>query len=285
MIRSVGIVSKPGKEEIQPIVRELTAWLKQHGIEWRCDRVTAEYMDCPDSFPREEMPGDFDLVIVLGGDGTLLSVARGVGDRETPLLAVNLGGLGFLMSTGPHEIYEHLERVLTGDYAVQKRTVLSSEVIRNGETIAHFEALNDVVVSKAAMARLLELDAFVEDEFVCSYRADGLIISTPTGSTAYSLSAGGPVIFPSVSAVCITPICPHTLTNRPVLLPASSTVEIVIRAGDDLSYLTIDGQVGLDLNLNDRIRTWPAKHNVQIVQPRRVRFFEVLRSKMKWGEG
>jgi len=284
MIRSVGIVSKPGKEEIRPIVRELTAWLKQRGIQWRCDRVTADYIDCPDSFPREEMPGDFDLVIVLGGDGTLLSVARGVSDRETPLLAVNLGGLGFLMSTGPHEIYEHLERVLVGDYAVQKRMVLSSEVIRKGQTIAHFEALNDVVVSKAAMARLLELDAFVDDEFVCSYRADGLIISTPTGSTAYSLSAGGPVIFPSVSAVCITPICPHTLTNRPVLLPESSTVEIVIRAGDDLSYLTIDGQVGLDLNLNDRIRTLPAKHYVQIVQPRRVRFFEVLRSKMKWGE-
>lgn len=284
MIRSVGIVSKPGKEEIRPIIRDLTAWLRQRGIEWRCDSVTAKYIDCPDSFVREKMPGDFDLVIVLGGDGTLLSVARGVGARETPLLAVNLGGLGFLMSTGPHEIYEHLERVLIGDYAVQKRTVLSSEVIRNGETIARFEALNDVVVSKAAMARLLELDAFVEDEFVCSYRADGLIISTPTGSTAYSLSAGGPVIFPSVSAICITPICPHTLTNRPVLLPESSTVEIVIRAGDDLSYLTIDGQVGLDLNLNDRIRTRPAKHNVQIVQPRRVRFFEVLRSKMKWGE-
>lgn len=284
MIRNVGIVSKPGKDEIRPIVRELTAWLRQRGVEWHCDRVTADYIECPDSFPRDRMPGGFDLVIVLGGDGTLLSAARGVGDRETPLLAVNLGGLGFLMSTGPHEIYEHLERVLSGDFAVQKRTVLSADVIREGETIAHYEALNDAVVSKAAMARLLELDAFVEDEFVCSYRADGLIISTPTGSTAYSLSAGGPVIFPSVSAVCITPICPHTLTNRPVLLPESSTVEIVIRAGDDLSYLTIDGQVGLDLNLNDRIRACPAKHHVHIVQPQRVRFFEVLRSKMKWGE-
>ena len=284
MIRKVGIVSKPGREDIPPLLTKLLAWLDEHGVEARYDVETASHLGRDGGFRRQELPEGFDLMIVLGGDGTLLSAARAVGVRETPILAVNLGGLGFMMTTGPEELIPHLERVLAGDYSVQSRSVLEAEIVRGSETVGTYNALNDVVINKAAVARLLELDAFVDGDFVCSYRADGLVISTPTGSTAYSLSAGGPVMLPAVSATCVTPICPHTLTNRPVLLSEGSTVEAVLRRGED-AYLTVDGQVGIALRQLDRIRARRADHSVKVIQPQRVRFFEVLRSKMKWGEG
>ncbi len=284
MIRRVGIVSKPGREDIPPLLTKLLAWLDGHGVEARYDVETASHLGRDGGFRREELPEGFDLMIVLGGDGTLLSAARAVGARETPILAVNLGGLGFMMTTGPEELVPHLERVLAGDYSVQSRSVLEAEIVRGSESVGTYNALNDVVINKAAVARLLELDAFVDGDFVCSYRADGLVISTPTGSTAYSLSAGGPVMLPSVSAICVTPICPHTLTNRPVLVSEGSTVEAVLRRGED-AYLTVDGQVGIALEQLDRIRARRADHSVKVIQPQRVRFFQVLRSKMKWGEG
>ena len=282
-VRKVGIISKPSQENIPGIISGLTGWLQQRGIAFECDRVTAGYLDRDDGFDRESLPPGVDLVIVLGGDGTLLSVARAVGEGEIPILAVNLGGLGFMMTTGPQELIPHLERVVAGNYQTERRSVLSTEILRDGKSLGVHGALNDVVVNKGAVARLLLMDAFVDGEFVCSYRADGLIVSTPTGSTAYSLSAGGPVIYPSVAAVCVTPICPHTLTNRPLMLPDTSTVEIVLRGGERDSYLTIDGQVGIELKLQDRIRTRLAGHCVRTIQPGRLRFFEVLRSKMKWG--
>ncbi len=284
MIRKVGIVSKPGREDIPPLVTKLIAWLDQQSVDAEYDVVTAGHLGREGGFRREELPEGFDLLVVLGGDGTLLSAARAVGEREIPILAVNLGGLGFMMTTGPDELLPHLERVLAGDYSVQSRSVLKAEIMRGNESVGAYHALNDVVINKAAVARLLELDAFVDGEFVCSYRADGLVLSTPTGSTAYSLSAGGPVILPSVSAISVTPICPHTLTNRPVLVSEASTVEAVLRRGED-AYLTVDGQVGIALHQLDRIRARRADHSVKVIQPQRVRFFEVLRRKMKWGEG
>jgi NAD+ kinase len=283
MIQRVGIVSKPGRDDIPPLAHALLSWLEERGIEVKCDAVTAAYLERREGFDREAPPRDLDLMVILGGDGTLLSAARGVGESEVPLLAVNLGGLGFLMTTGPQELLHQLERVLSGDFVTNRRSVVTAEVVRDGESLGRHHALNDVVINKAAVARLLLLDAYVDDDFVCSYRADGLIISTPTGSTAYSLSAGGPVIYPTVSAICVTPICPHTLTNRPVLLPEGSVIDVIIKGGDNDSYLTIDGQVGLELHLHDRIRAWRARHNVRIIQPERIRFFEVLRNKMKWG--
>lgn len=282
-VRKVGILSKPNQENMPEIVSNLTVWLEQRGIEFECDLVTAGYRRRDDGFDREKLPRDFDLLIVLGGDGTLLSAARAVGDLQIPILAVNLGGLGFMMTTGPQEMIPHLDQVVAGNFQTESRSVLSTEIVREGQSQGVHEALNDIVVNKGAVARLLLMDAFVDGEFVCSYRADGLIVSTPTGSTAYSLSAGGPVIYPSVTAVCVTPICPHTLTNRPLVLPDSSTVEIVLRGGERDSYLTIDGQVGIQVKVEDRIRTRLAGHCVRVIQPRRLRFFEVLRSKMKWG--
>ncbi len=282
-IRRAGIVSKPGRDDIPGLVGQLISWLEQHGIESECDTVTSRYLERTGGFDRQHLPDGVDLLIVLGGDGTLLSAARGVGRRETPILAVNLGGLGFMMTTGPDELLAQLERVIAGNYATSCRAALFTEIIRDGKSLGRHSALNDVVINKAAVARLLLLDAYVDEEFVSSYRADGMIISTPTGSTAYSLSAGGPVIYPSVSAICLTPICPHTLTNRPVMLPDTATIEVVVQGGDKDSYLTIDGQVGLELQLHDRIRTRLADHCIHIIEPGRVRFFEVLRSKMKWG--
>ena len=284
MIESVGIVAKPGRGDCPALLQSLLDQLTTRGIRVSLDKAASHYLDREEGFDRQDLPEKFDLMIVLGGDGTLLSVARGIGCAPVPILAVNLGGLGFMMSTGPGELNDHLDRVLGGDFHTQCRAVLRVGIIREGELIGSYRALNDVVVSKAAVARLLLLDAYVDDEFVCSYRADGLIVSTPTGSTAYSLAAGGPVIFPSVAAISVTPICPHTLTNRPVVLPETSTIEVVVQRGDDDSYLTMDGQVGLPLRLHDRIRVRNADHQIQIVQPRKRAFFDVLRQKMKWGQ-
>jgi NAD+ kinase len=286
MMRKIGIVAKPDREDLPAILQELTAWLESNGVAYECDQVAAAYLGREGGFARDQMPDGFDLVIVLGGDGTLLSAARAVGPRETPLLAVNLGGLGFMMTTRPDELYDELRRVLQGDFAIQPRRVLEADVVREGRSLQQYFALNDVVVNKLAIARLLHVDVFVDDEFVCRYRADGLIIATPTGSTAYSLAAGGPIMFPSVQAICLSPICPHTLTNRPVVVPESSRVEVLIQEGDHhgSTFLTVDGQVGVDLRSQDRVRTRCAGHHVRIIQPRKLSFFDVLRTKMNWGE-
>lgn len=280
----IGLVSKPRRPDIKDLAPGLVAWLTARGLECRYDLQTAEYLGVGDGVRREELASWADLLIVLGGDGTLLAAARAAGAHNIPLLAVNLGGLGFLMTTGTHELYTVLEGVLGGEYHLQCRTMLRGQLVRDGAVIASWDALNDLVVNKAAMARVIDLDAYVDEEFVCSYRADGLIVSTPTGSTAYSLSAGGPVIFPSVSAMVVTPICPHTLTNRPVVLPDTAQVEIVLNSANDSSYLTVDGQVGRELHSRDRVRCSVSPHRVHLIQPQRVRFFEVLRNKMKWGE-
>ncbi len=280
----IGLVAKPRRPDIKDLAPGLLAWLAARDLGCRYDLQTAEYLGLGDGLRREELASWADLLIVLGGDGTLLAAARAAGAHNIPLLAVNLGGLGFLMTTGPHELFAVLEGVLRGEYHLQCRTMLRGHLMRDGAMIASWDALNDLVVNKAAMARVIDLDAYVDEEFVCSYRADGLIVSTPTGSTAYSLSAGGPVIFPSVSAMVVTPICPHSLTNRPVVLPDSAQVEIVLNSADDSSYLTVDGQVGMELHSHDRVRCSASPHRVHLIQPQQVRFFEVLRNKMKWGE-
>ncbi len=283
MSKKIGIVSKPGRSDLPQLLGELVEWLDGQGVEWTGDLVTQEYLGKKGGFDRTQIDQNFDFIVVIGGDGTLLSAARGVGSKETPLLAVNLGGLGFLMSTGPEQLFDALSSVIAGDYRIQSRAVLVGKVVRNGEIIATYNALNDFVVSKAALARLLQIEVFVDDEFMCSYRADGLVLSTPTGSTAYSLAAGGPVIAPTVEGFCLTPICPHTLSNRPVVVPQVSKFEIVFVGGDDSTFLTVDGQVGLNLRPNDHIIAEKAGHSVQIIETEKVPFFDVLRSKMSWG--
>jgi NAD+ kinase len=225
-----------------------------------------------------------DLIVVLGGDGTLLSAARAMGRREIPLLPVNLGGLGFLTAISVPELFPELERAFRGEHRIARRKLLSTAVVRDGEVVACYEALNDAVLAKSSLARIIDLDTYVDDRFVCAYKADGLIISTPTGSTAYSLSAGGPVIYPSVPAICLTPICPHMLTNRPVLVPETSVIKSISRSPGDSVYLTIDGQVGNLIREGDAVICRSSESSLLLIRPPNLRFFDVLRQKLKWGE-
>jgi NAD+ kinase len=286
-IRTIGIVSKPNSAAAATIVPALIEWLRGRGMAVRIDEQTAFYAGPggrSSGIPRDEVPEGCDLVIVLGGDGTLLAAARAIGRRETPLFPVNLGGLGFLTAITIDELYPELERALRGEHRIAKRKLLATEVVRGGQVVAAYEALNDAVLTKAAIARMIDLDAHVDGQFVCAYKADGLIVSTPTGSTAYSLSAGGPIIFPSVPAICITPICPHMLTNRPVLVPETSVIRVISRAPGESVFLTIDGQVGNPIREGDTLVCRSSDYTLRLVRPPHMMFFDVLRQKLKWGE-
>ncbi|MEN6532107.1 MAG: NAD(+)/NADH kinase [Bryobacteraceae bacterium] len=282
--KTIGIISKPNVRRAAEIVPALIEWLAARDLSVRCDQTTAAYSGRNDGLPREELPKGCDLVIVLGGDGTLLAAARAVAGTRIPLFAVNLGGLGFLTAISIDELYPELERVLKGGRRISTRRMLRCEVVRKEVTVSSYEALNDVVLTKASIARMIDLETFVDGHFVCDYKADGLIISTPTGSTAYSLSAGGPIIFPTVSALCITPVSPHMLTNRPVIVPDSSVIRVWNRGADNETYLTIDGQVGEPLMGDDRVICRSSSHSIQLIRPPRMRFFDVLRDKLRWGE-
>jgi len=282
-IRTVGIISKPGVETAADVVPQLISWLHGRGIAVRIDEETAFYCGVA-GIPRKTVPEGCDLVVVLGGDGTLLSAARAIGKREIPLFPVNLGGLGFLTAITVDELYPELERAFCGEHRIARRKLLTTEVVREGQAVAAYDALNDAVLAKTALARMIDLDAHVDEQFVCAYKADGLIVSTPTGSTAYSLSAGGPIIFPSVPAICITPICPHMLTNRPVVVPDTSVIQLVCRGEGEDAYLTIDGQVGEPVRAPDRIVCRASEHRLSLIRPPKQRFFDVLRAKLKWGE-
>ena len=283
-IKTVGIFSKPGISAAAELAPRLIAWLQDHRITVRCDENTAAYAGIPDRLPRDQVPEGADLVIVLGGDGTLLSAARAIGSREVPLFPVNLGGLGFLTAITLDEVFPELERAFRGEHRIGKRKLLHAELVRGDNRVARYEALNDVVVTKSSIARMIDLDTFVDHMFVCAYKADGLIVATPTGSTAYSLSAGGPIIFPAVAAICLTPICPHMLTNRPVIVPESSVIKIINQAENDSAFLTIDGQVGEPLHQNDVILCRSSEYALHLIRPPRMLFFDVLRQKLKWGE-
>ena len=286
-IRTVGIVSKPNSAPAANIVPALIEWLRGRGMAVRIDEQTAFYAGTAgrsSGLPRDEVPEGCDLVMVLGGDGTLLAAARAIGRRETPLFPVNVGSLGFLTAITIDELYPELERAFRGEHRIAKRKLLATEVVRGGEVVASYEALNDAVLTKAAIARMIDLDAHVDEQFVCAYKADGLIVSTPTGSTAYSLSAGGPIIFPSVPAICITPICPHMLTNRPVLVPETSVIRIISRTPGESVFLTIDGQVGNPIREGDTLVCRSSDYALRLVRPPHMMFFDVLRQKLKWGE-
>ncbi len=229
-VKVVGVISKPGIPHASAILSELVAWWKKRGVETRLDHESARYLKSSDGLPRERVPDGAQLVIVLGGDGTLLAAARALAGREIPILPVNFGGLGFLTAITLDQLYPELECALCGEQRVVTRRMLHGEVQRDGKTVASYEALNDIVIGKTQIARMIDLETYVDGQFVSTFKADGLIVATPTGSTAYSLSAGGPILFPAVAALCITPVCPHMLTNRPVLVPDTSVIEIICRS-------------------------------------------------------
>ena len=286
-ISTVGLIAKPRSDRAATLVPELIAWLETRGIAVFLDEEAAGYGGRSPGLARDQVAARSELLVVLGGDGTLLSAARASlkrnAGRDLPLFAVNLGGLGFLTAITIEELYPQLERALHGDFRVAQRRMLHVELWRGERRIASHEALNDVVLTKAEIARMIDLEVHVDKHFVCVYKADGLIVATPTGSTAYSLSAGGPIMFPSVAATAITPICPHTLTNRPVIVPDESEIQVIV-LDNSPTYMTIDGQVGEILESEDRIVCRRSEHCISLVRPPDLMFFDVLREKLKWGE-
>jgi NAD+ kinase len=283
VIDKVGIISKPGVQQAYTLVPRIFEFLQQRGIVVRYDIQTATYAGRSDGLSREHVPDGSKLIVVLGGDGTLLSAARAIDGRQIPLFAVNLGGLGFLTAITVENLFPELERAFRNEHRIADRRMLHCELWREDRLIAEYEALNDVVVNKAALARMIDLDTHVDKNFVCTFKADGLIVSTPTGSTAYSLSAGGPIVFPTVAALCITPICPHMLTNRPVIVADESEIKIVSRAENESAYLTVDGQVGEPLMRGDTVLCKRSERSLYLIRPPKMMFFDVLREKLSWG--
>lgn len=282
--KTVAILSKPAKPELSRILPELLQWLKQRNYQVVIDTESAEYAQGPEVLTRESMGGrPLDFAIVLGGDGTLLSAARVMAKSAIPILGINLGTLGFLTEVPLAEIYDSLEAVDQNRARVEARSLIHSQLVRSGECIANFDSLNDVIVSKAAIARLASFELFIDQMFVSSYKADGLIISTPTGSTAYSMAAGGPILTPSVDAFVITPVSPHSLTHRVLVVRDSAEIVIVVKTGEEQAFLSIDGQLGTPTLDGDRVVCRKSEHKVRLFQVKRG-FFEVLRTKLKWGQ-
>jgi NAD+ kinase len=284
-IQSVGIITKPGKNEIAAVVKELVEWLHVRGVTVVFDHETGELLGrAEDGVGRSEIPAKVDMIVVLGGDGTMLAVARVMTDKEVPILGVNFGDLGFLTELTLNELFPTLDQVFANEYSTDSRILLEVEVVRAGAVVSQHQALNDAVINKGAMARIIDLFVSVDDQMFSRYKADGLIISTPTGSTAYSLAAGGPIIYPNMEAFVITPICPHTLTNRPIVIPDRSVIRVEIRPGAESIFLTMDGQVGLALREHDHIIARKSNRRVHLIKPGNKSYFDVLREKLKWGE-
>lgn len=290
-IQTVGIISKPRKQNLAEIIPALLEWLRDRGLQAIIDRETAasltpelvEKIGVPIT-ARNELGSKCELILVLGGDGTLLAAARAVRLSGVPILAVNLGNLGFLTAVTISELYVSLEQILRNEHQLEPRKMIEIQVIRGSSIAATYHALNDAVMNKGAISRILDFETRVDGRFLNLFKADGLIISTPTGSTAYCLAAGGPIVHPSVDAFIITPICSHTLSNRPLVVSDQSVVEVVVRTEAESVFLTVDGQVGLALHAQDRVQCHLSKSRIQLVRPPHKDFYEVLRSKLKWGE-
>ncbi len=289
-IRCVGVIVKPHQPEAVGTICQLAAWLTERGIKLvgtpRIERDEVERQTgCVIEISEpKELAASVDLVIVLGGDGTMIAAARMLGDREVPVLGVNFGTLGYLAEFRPEEMIPTLASIVAGrTYCLDRRVMLTAEICRGEERLPGNHVLNDVVISKSALARIIEMETHLNGLFVNTFRADGLIVSTPTGSTAYNLSAGGPVVYPSMNAVVVTPICPHTLSNRPLVVPDDSVIEITLRTPQEEVAVTLDGQVGFPLEVGDRVRITKSHTTFNLLQPANRNYFEVLRSKLRWG--
>jgi NAD+ kinase len=267
-IARVVIVTKPKQPEVANVASDLVRWFDAKKIQASLDPLTA---------------GASDLCVVVGGDGTLLAATRLMGDRQLPILAINHGALGFLTEVTLKEMYSALDRVIGGEFSTDHRMMMRVSIERRSAVVATYQALNDVVINKGTLSRIIELEARVNGQYVARFRSDGLILSTPTGSTAYNLSAGGPIVFPTMSAIVMTPICSHTLTNRPIVLPPDVRIELALRSALDEVHVTVDGQVGLKLESGDRVVAEKSNRVVELIVPSGKGYFDVLRDKLKWG--
>jgi NAD+ kinase len=282
-MKRIGIICKTGVSEPSEILKGLLPWLRQKGYEIHIDIETASVLNIEGS-PRSQIPLLSDIIIVLGGDGTMLSVCRLVGDQGIPILGINIGGLGFLTEVHRDEIYDVFEKVLAEECSFEERMMLTAKVHRQSECIAEYVVMNDVVVNKGALARIIDLETYINHDYVTTFKADGLIVSTPTGSTAYALSAGGPILYPTLNCIVLAPICPHMLTNRPIVLPDDVVIEIILRSQTEDVFLTLDGQVGFSLKLNDIVEVKKSIFKTKLLTPCGKDYFQILRTKLKWGE-
>ncbi len=281
-MKRVAVIAKLDKPEAIKIAKEIVKWLKEKGIEVYLDVGLGKRLGISKTCSRERLPSLADIIIVLGGDGTMLSAARLIADKKTPILGINLGGLGFLTAITVKEIYPVLKKVIRDDFDTEERMMLSVRIYRKNKKVSEHIALNDAVV-KGIMARLINFDARINKEYVTTYRADGLIVSTPTGSTAYSLSAGGPILYPTIHSIIVAPICPFTLTNRPVVIPDWMSVEILIKPRQQNILLTLDGQFDLPLMGGDVVAVERSETCVYLVKCPGKSYFDILRERLMWG--
>jgi NAD+ kinase len=288
-IRRVGVVIKPHQPEALKTICRMVEWLSTRGItlvgspDIERERIEHETGCAIETVEADRLAASVDLLVVLGGDGTMIATARMVSDHPVPVLGINYGSLGYLAEFRIEEMFPALEAILAGNYQIDARGMLAVELFRHEEQLLRSRVLNDVVINKSALARIIEIEAYLNRQFVNSFRADGLIVSTPTGSTAYNLSAGGPVIYPSMSAVVITPICPFTLSNRPIVVPDGALIELHLKTPEEEVALTLDGQVGLPLQVGDRVLIKKSHTTFNMVLPPNRNYFDVLRDKLRWG--
>ncbi len=283
-MKRIGIFAKRHHKDAVRLAEEVVTWLGERKIEAFIDEPLAEAMSNMRGYPGQTIPSLVDMVVVLGGDGTLLSVARLVGDLRTPILGVNLGSLGFLTEITRSELFPMLEQVVKGDFTVSERMRLLAVIRRDDEEIARYRVLNDVVINKGALARIIDMETWVDDDYLTTFKADGLIISTPTGSTGYNLAAGGPIVYPGNHCHVISPICAHTLTNRPSVVSDEATIRIEVKSHDEDVVFTADGQEGMPLQGGDVVELRKSNHSTLLIKSPSKDYFQVLRTKLRWGE-
>lgn len=282
-MKKIGIICKPGRPEPLEILGELLPWLQEKGCETFVDAETASALGIK-GVSRTDLASVVDVLFVLGGDGTMLNASRLVAERGVPILGINLGTMGFITEISKDGVFEAVEKVFSGGCEIEERLMLTAVVNRSGKKIVEYTVLNDVVINKAALARIIDLETFINGIYVTTFKSDGLIISTPTGSTAYSLAAGGPILYPSLRNIVLTPICPHTLTNRPIALPDDFRIQVSLKTRSESVYLTLDGQVGFALRTGDLVEISKSEFKTRLLIPHERDYFRVLRAKLKWGE-
>lgn len=283
--KSIGILTKPKFPEVKTTLHDVVSWLRGRQIDVILDTTSAVLLGEQGGLQKVQLAARADVLLVLGGDGTMLNAARLAGERGIPILGVNMGGLGFLTEVRLDSLYPSLERVFANDFVLDERLMLRTHIHRHGETVAQGPVLNDVVISKGTLARMIELRIAIQGHFVTNLRGDGLIVSTPTGSTAYSLSAGGPIVNPAVPGLILTPICPHTLTHRPLIVPIHSEIDVTLTSRDDGAMATLDGQVGVAMTQGDTVEIKGSEHLTKLLRFPESNYYEVLREKLKWGDG
>ncbi|MBF0541245.1 MAG: NAD(+)/NADH kinase [Nitrospirae bacterium] len=281
-MKKIGIIVKTKDSNALKILKEIYNWAMNSGYQLFIEKEAAQIIGV-NGYERKEMAELIDIMVVLGGDGTMLSAARVAAPKEIPILGVNLGGLGFITEISKDSLYPSLEKIINGVCNIEERLMLTANIYREGSIIAEHIALNDIVINKGSLTRIFDIETFIEHTYVTTYKADGLIISTPTGSTAYNLSAGGPILYPTLNCIVITPICPHTLTNRPIVINDDQTIELTFKPQDDV-LLTLDGQTGIALQPRDMVEIKKSKFKTRILLPCERDYFQILREKLKWGK-